>query len=189
MNKMLVPVVLSGGNGSRLWPVSREAHPKPFIRLNNDPYSLIQKTYQRAINIPNVKKILTVTNFEYYYQSKKELKDLGALATSKEFSFLLEPFSRNTAAAIAFSALFIKKLIGPDAVLLVLPADHIIMHQDKFNLSVEKAYHLAKTGLLTTFGVIPHKAETAYGYIQYGDVIEPVSRYSHEKFWPSCPQN
>ncbi|MFZ0219859.1 MAG: mannose-1-phosphate guanylyltransferase/mannose-6-phosphate isomerase [Candidatus Aquirickettsiella sp.] len=164
---MLVPVVLSGGNGSRLWPVSREAHPKPFIRLNNDSYSLIQKTYQRAVSIPNVEKIITVTNFEYYYQTKKELKNLGYSTTSKKFSFILEPLSRNTAAAIAFSALFIKKMMGPEAVLLVLPADHIILNQDKFNLNIEKAYQLAKKNLLTTFGIIPHKAETAYGYIQY----------------------
>lgn len=182
---MLVPVVLSGGNGSRLWPVSREAHPKPFIRFNNDPYSLIQKTYQRAINIPNVEKIITITNFEYYYQSKKELNDLGKPAISKEFSFILEPFSRNTASAIAFGALLIKELFGPEAVVLVLPADHIIMNQDKFNLNVENAYQLAKKGFLTTFGIIPHKPETAYGYIQYLKSMDLASAFKvvnfHEK--------
>lgn len=182
---MLVPVVLSGGNGSRLWPVSREAHPKPFIRLNNDPYSLIQKTYLRAINIPHVEKIITVTNFEYYYQSKKELSDLGQLGIAKKFNFILEPYSRNTAAAIAFSALFVNEFINSDAVLLVLPADHIILNQDKFNLSVEIAYQLAKKELLTTFGIIPHKPETAYGYIQYLKTMELASAYRvvnfHEK--------
>lgn len=182
---MLVPVVLSGGNGSRLWPVSREAHPKPFIRFNNDPCSLIQKTYQRAINIPNVEKIITITNFEYYYLSKKELSDLVQPATLKKFSFILEPFSRNTAAAIAFGALFINELIGPEAVLLVLPADHIILNQDKFNLNVEKAYQLAKKEFLTTFGIIPHKPETAYGYIQYLESTDVASAFKvvnfHEK--------
>lgn len=163
---MLVPIVLSGGNGSRLWPVSREAHPKPFIRLNNDPYSLIQKTYQRAANILNVEKIITVTNFEYYYHTKKELNDLDFHPLSK-FSFILEPLSRNTAAAIVFSAFFVQEMINSEAVLLILPADHIILNQNKFNLSVEKAYQLAKNKVLTTFGVIPSKAETAYGYIQY----------------------
>lgn len=182
---MLIPVVLSGGNGSRLWPVSREAHPKPFIRLNNDPYSLIQKTYHRAINIPNVEKIITVTNFEYYYQSKKEVIDLGQPGIAKKFNFILEPYSRNTAAAIAFSALFVNEFIGPDAILLVLPADHIILNQDKFNLSVEKAYQLAKQELLTTFGIIPHKPETAYGYIQYHESMKIASAFKvvnfHEK--------
>lgn len=190
---MLVPVVLSGGNGSRLWPVSREAHPKPFIRFNNEPYSLIQKTYHRAINIPNVEKIITVTNFEYYYQSKKELNDLGQLGVAKKFSFILEPFSRNTAAAIAFSALFVNELIGPEAVLLVLPADHIILNQAKFNLSVEKAHQLAKKELLTTFGIIPHKPETAYGYIQYLESMELNSAYEvinfHEKPMPEEAQS
>ncbi|MEN9446756.1 MAG: WbpW [Bacteroidota bacterium] len=168
---MLVPVVLSGGNGSRLWPVSREAHPKPFIRLNNDPYSLIQKTYQRAANIPNVEKIITVTNFEYYYQSKKELNDL-TFPAQLEFSFILEPLSRNTAAAIVLSAFFIREMVDSEAILLVLPADHVILNQNKFNLTIEKAYQLAKKQLLTTFGVIPHKAETAYGYIQYEESPE-----------------
>lgn len=163
---MLVPVVLSGGNGSRLWPISREAHPKPFIRLNNDPYSLLQQTYQRAANIPNVKHILTVTNLEYYYQSEKELSAL-TFSTLPNFSFILEPLSRNTAAAIVFSALFTKKFISSEAILLILPADHIILNQTKFNLNVEKAYQLAKNEILTTFGIIPYKIETAYGYIQY----------------------
>ncbi len=179
---MLVPVVLSGGNGSRLWPISREAHPKPFIRLNNDPYSLIQKTYHRAINIPHTEKIITVTNFEYYYQSKKELNALGQLGISKEFSFILEPFSRNTTSAIAFAALFIKELLGPEAVLLVLPADHIILNQEKFNLNVENAYKLAKKEYLTTFGIIPHKPETAYGYIQYFESKNLASAYRVVKF-------
>ncbi|KAF5271567.1 hypothetical protein FQR65_LT05188 [Abscondita terminalis] len=169
---MLVPVVLSGGNGSRLWPISREAYPKPFIRFNNDPHSLIQKTYHRAINLPNIEKIITVTNFEYYYQSLKELNGLNAFNKLIEFNFILEPCSRNTAAAIAFSALFVNELIDPEAVLLILPADHLILNQDKFKISVEKAYQLAKKDFLTTFGIIPHKPETAYGYIQYNKSIE-----------------
>jgi mannose-1-phosphate guanylyltransferase / mannose-6-phosphate isomerase len=182
---MLVPIILSGGNGSRLWPVSREAHPKPFIRFNNDPYSLIQKTYQRAVNIPNIEKIITVTNFEYYYQTKKELNDLDQQGIAKKFNFILEPCSRNTAPAIAFSALFVNKFISPEAVLLVLPADHIILNQDKFNLSVEKAHQLAKKELITTFGIIPYKPETAYGYIQYLKSKKLASAYKvvnfHEK--------
>lgn len=173
---MLVPTILSGGNGSRLWPVSREAHPKPFIRLNKDTHSLLQKTYQRATNIPNVQQIITVTNFEYYYQSKNELKDLTTLTKSKDFNFLLEPISRNTSSAIALSALFIQRLFGPDTVLLVLPSDHIILNQVKFNRCVKLAYQLAKKGLLITFGITPNKPETAYGYIEYGHskVLEPA---------------
>lgn len=182
---MLVPVVLSGGNGSRLWPISREAYPKPFIRFNNETHSLIQKTYHRAINLPNVKKIITVTNSEYYYLTKKELNDFNKLNETVEFNFILEPYSRNTAAAIALSALFISKLIDSEAVLLILPADHLILNQDKFNASVEKAYQLAKKNFLTTFGIIPNKPETAYGYIQYRESLELSSAFEvvnfHEK--------
>lgn len=179
---MLIPVVLSGGNGSRLWPVSRESYPKPFIRLNNDPHSLIQKTYQRAVSIPNVEEIITVTNCEYYHQSKKELSDLGLANATKRFSFILEPLSRNTAAAIACSALYIKEAIAKEATLLVLPADHIILNQNKFNLSVEKAYQLAKKKLLITFGIIPNRAETAYGYIQYNKSTQLASAFNVIRF-------
>lgn len=180
---MLVPVVLSGGNGSRLWPISREAYPKPFIRFNNEEHSLIQKTYQRAINLPNIKNIITVTNFEYYYLTKRELKDLNKLSKFIEFNFILEPYSKNTAAAIAFSALFVTKVIDPEAVLLILPADHLILNQDKFNASVEKAYQLAKKDYLTTFGIIPNKPETAYGYIQYREAIELSSAFKVVNFY------
>lgn len=180
---MLVPVVLSGGNGSRLWPISREAYPKPFIRFNNETHSLIQKTYHRAINLPNVKKIITVTNFEYYYLTKKELNDFNKLNETVEFNFILEPYSRNTAAAIALSALFISELIDSEAVLLILPADHLILNQDKFNASVEKAYQLAKKNFLTTFGIIPNKPETAYGYIQYRESLELSSAFEVVNFY------
>lgn len=180
---MLIPVILSGGNGSRLWPVSRETYPKPFIRINDEPHSLIQKTYQRTLNIPHIEKIITVTNFEYYYHTKKELTDLGYDPASNTFNFILEPFSRNTAAAIIFSAFFTKEVIHPDATLLVLPADHIILNQDKFNACVEKAKKLAEKELLTLFGIIPYKPETAYGYIQYSKTDEILSAYKVIQFY------
>lgn len=187
---MLVPVILSGGNGSRLWPISREAHPKPFIRLNDAKLSLLQKTYLRAINIPNIKKIITVTNADYYYQNKKELNELAS-AKKKEFSFLLEPASRNTTSAIALCALFVKKLLSPDTVLLIMPADHMINNQEKFNQCVKRAYSLTKQGLLITFGVIPDKVETAYGYMQYIKYTKIASKHTiykvinfHEKPTP-----
>ncbi|MGB8285931.1 MAG: mannose-1-phosphate guanylyltransferase/mannose-6-phosphate isomerase [Candidatus Aquirickettsiella gammari] len=166
---MLIPVILSGGTGSRLWPLSREAHPKPFIRLNNSSLSLIQKTYERAVNIPKITQIITVTNTEYYHQSKKELARLNYLANFSQikFNFLLESSSRNTAPAIVLSALLTQQLVNPDTVLLILPADHVILNQKKFNTCVKAAYKLAQKGFITTFGVIPNKAETGYGYIKY----------------------
>jgi len=181
---MIIPVILSGGTGSRLWPISREARPKPFIRLNNDSLSLLQKTYERAIHIPRITQIITVTNADYYYQSKEELKRLNYLQNfpSIKFNFLLEPTSRNTAPAIALSALLIKQLLSSDTVLLILPADHLILNQKKFNVCVKEAYKLAKKGFIITFGVIPNKAETAYGYIKY-TVNSPInSGYLVESF-------
>ncbi len=166
---MLVPVILSGGIGARLWPVSREACPKPFMRLNGSQSSLLQKTYERAIQLPNIKQIITTTNIDYYHQSKQELAKLDHFETftSIDFRFLLEPMSCNTAPALGITALFLEKWLGKQTVMLILPADHLILNQKKFNVCVHSAYQLAKAGYLTTFGVIPNKAETAYGYIEY----------------------
>lgn len=181
---MLVPVILSGGNGSRLWPISREAYPKPFIRFNHS-LSLLQTSYQRALSLPNVTQIVTVTNAKYYHQSKLELNSLPIRPTKPQFSFLLEPSIRNTAPAIALSALFIQRLVDPEAILLILPVDHTINHQTKFTHCVEQAIQIAKQGLLATFGIIPNKAETGYGYIQYADTYDASKAHRvisfHEK--------
>ena len=180
---MLVPVILSGGNGCRLWPISRTTCPKPFIRFNNS-LSLLQTTYQRALNLPNVTQIVTVTNSDYYHQSKIELNSIPELSRNKQFSFLLEPIARNTAPAVVLSALFVQKLINSDTILLILPIDHTITNQKKFNACVKKAIHLAKQDLLVTFGIIPNKAETGYGYIQYANNYAAKSyqvKQFHEK--------
>jgi len=181
MKLMLIPVILSGGNGSRLWPISREAYPKPFIRFN-DSLSLLQTTYQRALSIPHVKHIVTVTNSEHYYQSKMEFNNLPLASEKIPCHFLLEPIARNTAAAITLSALFIKKLMNLDATLLILPADQIISNQHEFNHCVAQAIHLAQQKLLVTFGIIPNQAETAYGYIQYSTLHEGYQAYHVKKF-------
>ncbi|MCZ6909406.1 MAG: mannose-1-phosphate guanylyltransferase/mannose-6-phosphate isomerase [Rickettsia endosymbiont of Ixodes persulcatus] len=178
---MLIPVILSGGNGSRLWPISHETCPKPFIRFN-DSLSLLQTTYQRALNIPDITQIVTVTNSKYYYQSKIELNKLPALPKEKQFSFLLEPVSRNTAPAIVLSALFVQELINTDAILLILPVDHTISNQIKFNHSIKKALILAKQDLIVTFGIIPNKAEIGYGYIEYSDYDNINHSYQVKKF-------
>ncbi len=178
---MLIPVILSGGNGSRLWPISRETCPKPFIRFK-DSLSLLQTTYQRALNLPGVTQIVTVTNLEYYYQSKYELNKLPVLPKEKQFHFLLEPISRNTAPAIVVSALFIRELINTNAILLILPVDHIISNQIKFNHCIKKALVLAKQDLIVTFGIIPNKAEIGYGYIEYSDCDNINHSYQVRKF-------
>jgi mannose-1-phosphate guanylyltransferase / mannose-6-phosphate isomerase len=161
---MLIPVILSGGAGTRLWPVSREAHPKPFIRWP-DGESLLQKTYLRAAGLANVAEILTVTNRDYYFQTKDEY--LACKSTVKP-SFLLEPCGRNTAPAIALAALYIAEIHGLEAAMLVLPADHLISDLNAFSITVKTATELATAGLIATFGIQPTAPETGFGYIEAG---------------------
>ena len=114
--------MLSGGVGARRWPVSREAYPKPFIRLA-DGQSLLQKTLQRASSLDGASTVVTVTNHEYVFATRDEYRSVkGAL----DRVFLLEPSARNTAPAIALAALYAMQRWGPDAVLLILPADHVV---------------------------------------------------------------
>jgi len=165
--KMLVPVVLSGGVGARLWPVSREDHPKPFIKLG-DGQSLIQKTFQRVAAFTGVEEILTVTNRDYYFQALDEFCELPVSQTA-HLEFLLEPCGRNTAPAIAMAAHYVAEKFGDAAQLLVLPADHLIEEQDLFAEAVKTAQQLALKGLLVTFGLKPSHPDTGFGYIEAGE--------------------
>ncbi len=162
---MLIPVILSGGAGSRLWPVSREALPKPFIRLA-DGRSLLQKSLERAAAIPGATAFVTVTNRDYYFLTRDEYAELGIAG---DYSYLLEPRGRNTAPAIAMAALHALSRHGRDAELLVLPADHLVDDLAAFASAVEKARLLAQRGSLVTFGVKPDRPETGYGYIECGE--------------------
>jgi len=161
---MLVPVILSGGAGARLWPVSREAYPKPFIKLP-DGQSLLRKTLARALRIEGVSRVVTVTNKEYFFITKDEYFDSGVRT---DHVFILEPRARNTAPAIAMAALWAQEAHGDEAELLVLPADHLIGNGGKFPDAVRAARKLADDGLLVTFGIVPTAPETAYGYIECG---------------------
>lgn len=162
----LIPTILCGGAGSRLWPVSRELHPKPFIRLA-DGQSLLQKAYLRGAVLPDVTEILTVTNRELFFKTDDEYRELHAL-TNKKLSnrFILEPFGRNTAPAIAAATLQVAATYGDDALLLVLAADHLIADQVAFEHAVDEAKQLAAQGKLVTFGIQPEAPETGYGYIE-----------------------
>jgi len=161
---MLISVILSGGAGTRLWPVSREGYPKPFMKLA-DGESLLLKTYKRAAAV-GAEGIVTVTNRDYYFMSKDEMAlaqlDLPANA------FLLEPAGRNTAPAVAMAARQVAALHGPDALMLVLPADHLVQDLAAFTQAVDSAKALAGQGKLVTFGIIPTAPETGFGYIETG---------------------
>lgn len=162
MKDKLVGVILSGGAGTRLWPVSRENHPKPFMKLG-DGETLIHKTYTRAKALAS--DVITVTNRDYYFMSRDEMDRAGGISGA----FLLEPFGRNTAPAIALAAKFVETNHGADAVMLVFAADHLIADHDRFALAVDHAVKLANKDYLVTFGIEPTAPDTGFGYIEKGE--------------------
>ncbi len=171
---MLIPVILSGGAGTRLWPVSREGHPKPFMKLA-DGESLLQKTYIRAAAVAEGAEILTVTNRDYYFMSKDEFEQAG-LSKTHSSVYLLEPMGRNTAPAVALAALHMAERYGADALMLVLAADHLIQDAIGFGQAVQQAASLARDNQLVTFGIVPTAPDTGFGYIEAGESIGPGQR-------------
>jgi mannose-1-phosphate guanylyltransferase/mannose-6-phosphate isomerase len=166
---MLVPVILSGGAGTRLWPVSRSAYPKPFMRMG-DGESLLRKTLDRALRVAGDGQVLTVTGRDYYFLTRDEYAG-HASADLDRLPFLLEPAGRNTAPAALLAALHARDRIGADATLLVLPADHLIRDIDAFSADAARAAALAQDGWLVTFGIRPTHPETGFGYIRMGEGI------------------
>ena len=159
----LIPTILCGGSGSRLWPVSREQHPKPFIRLQ-DNQSLLQKAFLRGAALNGAAEVMTVTNRDLFFKTQDEYRPVN---TSKlPLSYILEPFGRNTAPAVAAAAVQIAEVHGLDAVLLILAADHLIADQTAFAQAVTQATTLALAGKIVAFGIQPTAPETGYGYIE-----------------------
>ncbi len=166
----LIPVILSGGSGTRLWPVSRRAYPKPFMRLS-DGETLIEKTLKRAAGLSSTGEVLTVTGRDHFFITRDEYRRVG-VADDKHLPFLLEPLPRNTAPAVAMAAIAIADRYGDDACMLVMPSDHVIRDEDRFKAAVEQAMKTAEQGYLVTFGIQPTHPETGYGYIHMGDPVE-----------------
>jgi mannose-1-phosphate guanylyltransferase len=148
-------VILSGGVGSRLWPLSRKQHPKQFLKLFSGK-SLFELTAERNENV--VDEIMVVGNADHIGWSTQLLKDIVLPQI-----FIVETVARNTAAAIAFAAL----AVDSDDILIITPSDHLIQNQDAYEKALQEAVDLAKQDFLVTFGVIPSKPETGYGYIEY----------------------
>jgi len=172
---MLIPVILCGGAGSRLWPVSRELHPKPFMRLA-DGQSLLQKAYLRGALLPGAGEILTVTNRELFFSTEDEYQPVRR--PELKHRYVLEPVGRNTTAAIAAAALVTEQAHGSQAIMLVLPADHLIHDSDALARAVSRACQWADQGQLVTFGIRPTAPETGYGYIEADgeDVVRFVEK-------------
>lgn len=163
----MIPVVLSGGAGTRLWPVSREAFPKPFMRLGNGP-SLLQRTLARAAPLADGHACI-VTNEAYAFKTRDEIgavEGLGSVRTTQ----LLEPTGRNTAPAVALAALWARS-IDPDGVMLVLPADHLIPDEAAFRTAARAAEAIAREGEIVLFGIHPTGPETGFGYLELGEAL------------------
>jgi mannose-1-phosphate guanylyltransferase/mannose-6-phosphate isomerase len=163
---ILIPTILCGGAGSRLWPVSRKQLPKPFIQLN-DGESLLQKAFLRGASLPNISDIITVVNRDLFFKTENEYREMSHLLEKPiKSSYILEPFGRNTAPAIALASILAAEAYGPETILLILAADHLISNQKSFAEAVSKAFALAQQGKLVTFGIRPTAPETGYGYIE-----------------------
>jgi mannose-1-phosphate guanylyltransferase/mannose-6-phosphate isomerase len=168
----LLPVILSGGSGTRLWPLSRESYPKQFLPLNGE-LTMLQATWRRVAPIAD-RAPLVVANEEHRFVAAEQLQQVGA----RPQAILLEPVGRNTAPAIAVAALEATR-DGDDATLLVLPSDHVISDEAAFQRVVKQAMPAAIAGKLVTFGIVPASPETGYGYIKAaaGEQVRPVERF------------
>ena len=158
----VIPIILSGGVGSRLWPLSREQHPKPFIKLA-DGQSLLQKTYIRATQVVDTPEIVTITNRELFFYTKDEYEETEVDAKK---TYILEPFGKNTAAAIALAGHYILSKYGDKAKILILSADHLIKETKIFAEAIHKANELIEKDKIVTFGIKPTFPHIGYGYIE-----------------------
>ncbi len=158
----VVPVILSGGSGTRLWPMSRELYPKQFIPLLGSE-SLFERTLARVQAVEDVQGPIVVCNQEHRFMAAEQLRRAGV----RDWAILLEPVGRNTAPAIAVAALEAIERHG-DAVLLVLPADHLVRDLAAFRIAARTGAEAAGQGWLVTFGVVPSRPETGFGYIRRG---------------------
>ena len=159
----ILPVILSGGAGTRLWPLSRQLHPKQFHTILDSEHTLLQETWQRISGNPNILRPLIVCNEEHRFFVAEQMREVGV----EDGQILLEPAGRNTAPAVTLAAL--RAIQTGDPLLLVLPADHAIQDNRAFHDAVGKAATVAESGDLVTFGITPSSPHTGYGYIQMSD--------------------
>ena len=170
MDEKIVPIILAGGSGTRLWPLSRKSSPKQFIKLIGD-HSLFQQTLLRVKEVPSVEEILIVINQDHYFMCQDQINELKMPGVK----MILEPCSRNTAPAIALAAHEALKTTPNDPFILVLPADHLIGNTPDFAAMMEKAAKENKDKRLMTFGVVPTSPKTGYGYIESGKRLDETS--------------
>ncbi|MCO6483112.1 MAG: mannose-1-phosphate guanylyltransferase/mannose-6-phosphate isomerase, partial [Flavobacteriales bacterium] len=170
------PVILTGGAGSRLWPVSREFYPKPLLSMVGE-HTLLQDTATRLDSLAAVGNPVFVCNEEHRFLVAEQVRALG----KEPEAILLEPEGRNTAPALTLAALYLVAK-DPAALMVVMPADHVIPDGVTFTAAVEQGAQLAEQGFLVTFGVVPSRPETGYGYIRRGSEFESSGVYQVDRF-------
>lgn len=171
---MIVPVILSGGSGTRLWPLSRPHQPKQLLAMV-DERTMLHATFDRLDGLPEIVDPWVVCNADHHHLVSRELFDAGF----KPDNVILEPVGRNTAPAAAAAAMVIAER-DPEALMLLLPADHVIEDEPAFHEAVRAAVDQSRSGMLATFGIVPTYAETGYGYIEVGEAVTAdVSRVAH----------
>ena len=162
---MIVPVILAGGSGTRLWPLSREMYPKQLMDLINEK-TMLQETIMRLSGLENIGNPIVICNANHRFLVAEQLREIEVTTES----ILLKPVGRNTAPALAIASLrFLSQGLNP--LLLVLPADHIIKDVSAFHDALNSGESFAQEGFLITFGIVPEMAETGYGYIRKGDQL------------------
>ncbi|MEL0553762.1 mannose-1-phosphate guanylyltransferase/mannose-6-phosphate isomerase [Raoultella lignicola] len=162
---MILPIIMAGGTGSRLWPMSRELYPKQFLRLSGEK-SMLQETILRLKGL-SITSPMLICNEQHRFLAAEQLRQIGEISNQ----IILEPIGRNTAPAIALAALSAIQN-DEDPLLLVLAADHVIENIDAFHDAINNAIPYAEKGKLVTFGIVPTGPETGYGYIQRGDGLD-----------------
>ncbi|MDH3935613.1 MAG: mannose-1-phosphate guanylyltransferase/mannose-6-phosphate isomerase, partial [Gammaproteobacteria bacterium] len=172
----LYPVILSGGSGSRLWPMSRENYPKPLLPLVSEN-TLLQETANRLDDIEGLGDAVYVCNEEHRFLVAEQVAQLG----KKPATIILEPEGRNTAPALTLAALYLVRQ-DPDAMMVVMPADHVMTEPQQFVAAVRQGGVNAEQGALVTFGIVPDAPETGYGYIKRDVEVSGTSAYSVASF-------
>jgi len=160
---MITPVIMAGGSGSRLWPLSRSLYPKQFLALNGHG-TMLQQTLERLSGL-TVERPVVICNEEHRFIVAEQLREIN-----KSGAIILEPFGRNTAPAIALAAKIV--MDSKDSLILILAADHVVQNDAAFVDAVEKSIPLAEAGKLVTFGIVPTEAHTGYGYIKRGVAVD-----------------
>ena len=173
---MIIPVILAGGSGTRLWPLSRKLFPKQLLRLTQDR-TLLQETILRVKGANDIVDPIVICNASYRYIIAEQLREINVTP----HSLVLEPAGRSTAPAVAVSAIMAMEM-DPDATILVLPSDHLIPDKEKFRGALGAGTCFAGRGRLVTFGVVPNAPETGYGYIRKGAKADCLCGTRHEAF-------